>query len=255
VDDQTRFKTDHGSEIAYYYRPGAGPTVVFCGGFMSNMNGTKASFLETHCLWKGYGYLRFDYSGHGQSSGRFEDGTVGLWTKDAEALIKGVTEGPIILVGSSMGGWIALLVALRIKDRLKGLIGIAAAPDATDKIMWSSFSDEIKARIETEGRIELPSDYDDSPYIITKTLIDEGRNHLLLDGPIDLDVPVRLIHGMMDKDVPFEFSHRIADRLTTDNVEICFVKGGDHSLTTPADIRRLNATLDNLVLRVSEKGR
>ena len=254
MEDQTHFKTDHGSDIAYYHRPGAGPTVVFCGGFKSDMTGTKATFLETHCMWKGYGYLRFDYSGHGKSSGRFEDGTIGLWAKDAEAVIRGVSEGPIILVGSSMGGWIALLVALRLKDRLKGMIGIAAAPDFTQKIMWDDFSDETKARIETEGQIELPNDYDDEPYIVTKTLIDEGRNHLLLDGPIDLDVPVRLIHGMKDTDVSHEYSQMLAERLSSDNVEICFVKGGDHSLSTPADIRRLNATLDNLILRIDDKG-
>ena len=241
------FKTPHGSTIAYHYHDGNKPTIVFFGGFMSDMEGTKAQALEKHCLEKGYGFLRFDYSGHGKSSGKFEEGTIGLWAKDSIALIEEVVSDPIIIIGSSMGGWTGLLASLKFKNRLKAFIGIAAAPDFTERLMWAGFSEVEKQELKHNGKIELPSDYSDEPYIISLALIEDGREHLLLDKPILLDVPVRLIHGEKDMDVPVETSHMLSACLSSEDVEITLVKGGEHSLSEPKDLKRLMNTLDQLM--------
>jgi len=174
--------TQAGRKIAYCRVEGSGPGVVFLGGFRSDMTGTKAQYLETWAKRRGRSFLRFDYSGHGESSGRFVDGCIGDWADDAEAAIRALTVGPQILVGSSMGGWISLLMSKRI-GRIAGLVGIAAAPDFTEDSMWASFDDEMRSRLERDGQIELPSDYADGPYIITKRLIEEGRHSLVLREP------------------------------------------------------------------------
>ena len=241
------FETPHGTSIAYHYHTGLRPTVVFFGGLMSDMEGTKATALEKHCLAKGYGFLRFDYSGHGSSSGKFIEGTIGLWAKDAVALIEAVIEGDIIIIGSSMGGWTGLLAGLKFKDRLKAFIGIAAAPDFTERLMWQDFSDEQRQEIKANGEIELPSDYSDEPYIVSYGLIKDGRDHLLLDAPINLDVPIRLVHGLRDDDVPAQTAHAISSALTSEDVEVTLVKAGGHSLSEPKDLKRLMNVLDQLM--------
>lgn len=217
---------------------------------MSDMTGTKAMALEAHCRGRKQAFLRFDYQGHGRSSGRFEDGTIGLWMSDALEVLDQLTEGPQILVGSSMGGWIMLLVALARPRRVAALVGIAAAPDFVVP-MWEGFSPDIRQAIEQEGIYRAPSLYSPTPYAITKKLIEDGRNRLLLDRPIPLDCPVRLLHGMKDPDVPWETSMRLAAALDSADVETILVKEGDHRLSMPEDIERLCATVDTLSARIS----
>jgi pimeloyl-ACP methyl ester carboxylesterase len=190
--------------------------------------------------------LRLDYSGHGASEGRFEDGGIGQWTADALAVIDAVTEGPLVLVGSSMGGWIALLVALARPGRVTGLIGIAAAPDFTENLMWQSYSQEIRREIMERGVYMEPSDYGE-PLPITRRLIEDGRDHLLLDGPIPLTCSVHLIQGMRDADVPWGTAMRLLEQLAVDDVELTLVKAGDHRLSEPHDLARLAAAVDRMV--------
>lgn len=211
------------------------------------MTGTKALALESYARRRGQAFLRFDYQGHGQSSGRFEDGSIGRWVEDAVAALDALTEGPQVLVGSSMGGWIMLLAALARPQRIAALVGIAAAPDFTEDLMWRRFPAEVRAAIEQEGVYHLPSDYSESPYPITKRLIEEGRRHLLLQAPIPLRCPVRLLQGQRDPDVPWQTALRLAEQLESDDVEVTLVKAGDHRLSEPRDLARLEATLDRLL--------
>jgi pimeloyl-ACP methyl ester carboxylesterase len=191
--------------------------------------------------------LRLDYSGHGISGGRFEDGTIGRWTDDALAVLDRQSEGPVMLVGSSMGGWIALRVALARKDRIAGLLGIAAAPDFTEMLMWQAMTFEQRATLMRDGQLIVPSQYTD-PYPITRVLIEDGRQQLLLNGPIAIDCPVRLLHGQCDPDVPWELALRIAEQVTGQDVLVTLVKDGDHRLSRPQDLvllrRMLAALLD-----------
>ena len=219
---------------------------------MSDMSGTKATTLEAFARRRGQAFLRFDYQGHGESSGRFEDGSIGRWSEDAIAALDELTEGPQILVGSSMGGWIMLLAALARPERIAGLLGIAAAPDFTEDLMWAAYSAEIRATIETEGVYHEPSDYSETPYPITKHLIEDGRRHLLLRAPIPLTCPVRLLQGMRDEDVPWQTALRLAEALESEDVEMTLVKAGDHRLSEPADLQRLEATLQRLLDDVGE---
>ncbi len=214
---------------------------------MSDMTGSKALCLEDFARRRGQAFLRFDYQGHGASSGRFEEGTIGLWSADAVAALDELTEGPQVLVGSSMGGWIMLLAALARPQRVAGLLGIAAAPDFTEDLMWDAYPPEVRETLEREGVYREPSDYGEEPYTITKALIDEGREHLLLRAPVPIACPVRLIHGMADPDVPWELAVRLADRLESDDVEITLVKGGGHRLSEPEDLERLGMTLARLL--------
>lgn len=218
---------------------------------MSDMTGTKALALENHCRQRGLNFVRFDYQGHGQSSGKFAEGTIGLWAEDAVAVLDRITEGPQILVGSSMGGWIMLLTALARIERIAGLVGIAAAPDFTEDLMWDGFSPEIRTEIETRGRYEQPSEYGDEPYTITRALIEEGRQNLLLRAPIAIHCPVRLLQGMRDADVPWKTALRLSDALESEDVEVTLVKRGDHRLSEPQDLARLMKTLDELVAQVT----
>jgi pimeloyl-ACP methyl ester carboxylesterase len=220
------------------------PGVVFLGGFGSDMTGSKASALETHCRNAGYAFLRFDYTGHGRSSGRFEDGTIGIWSQDALEAFDRLTEGPQILIGSSMGGWIMLNVALARKDRIAGLVGIAAAPDFTEDLIWQKADAAMRATLAREG---IWRDPDGAQLPITQRLIEDGRNHLCLAGPIDLDCPARLLHGMKDEAVPWQTSVRLAERLAGTDVAVTLVKEGDHRLSEPGDLARLAATLDALI--------
>ncbi|RMF08878.1 MAG: alpha/beta hydrolase [Alphaproteobacteria bacterium] len=237
---------EDGSVIAYHKIEGNSPGVIFLGGFMSDMTGTKATALEAHCRAHGRAFIRFDYQGHGQSSGRFRDGTIGRWRDDAIAVLDRLAEGPQVLVGSSMGGWIALLAALARPERVVGVVGIAAAPDFTRDLMWERYSEEQRSILQSEGFIEEPSEYSDEPYVITYRLIEEARDHILLDRPVAIHVPVRLLHGMQDADVPWQTALRLADRLESEDVTVTLVKNGDHRLSEPADIDRICAAVDDL---------
>ena len=246
-----------GTSIAYH-RSAAdktarrGPGLVFLGGFMSDMTGTKAMALEDNARARGQAFVRFDYLGHGASSGRFEDGTIGRWAEDAVAVLDAVTEGPQILIGSSLGGWIMLLAALARPARVAGLVGIAAAPDFTETLMWQEFTPEIRATLERDGVYYEPSEYSEEPYAITMDLIVEGRRHLLMDKPIPITCPVRLIQGAADPDVPWRLSLELMDRLDSGDVELTLVKGGGHRLSEPEDLERLTRTVAALSDRLSQ---
>jgi pimeloyl-ACP methyl ester carboxylesterase len=236
-----------GLSIAYHSAPGKSPGVMFCGGFMSDMTGTKAMTLEAFCRQRGQAFTRFDYSGHGQSEGKFEEGTIGAWTQDALAVLDSATRGPVVLVGSSMGGWIALNLALARPDRVAGLVLIAAAPDFTEDLMWHEFPAEAQMVLETEGVIYEPSDYSDKPYPITMNLIREGRDHLLLRGEIAIDIPVRLLHGMLDSDAPWKRSLMLTKKLRTPDVQVTLVKDGDHRLSREQDLVMLTRTVEEML--------
>jgi len=220
--------------------------VVFLPGYRSDMTGEKATALAAFCAARGQAMLRFDYSGNGASEGAFEDGTIGAWALDALAVIDALSEGPLILVGSSMGGWIALLTALARPARVAGLVGIAAAPDFTETLMWAAMAPAERATLLRDGVLRAPSQYGE-PYAITRALIEDGRNHLLLTGPIAIDCPVRLLHGQLDPDVPWETALRIAERVTGADVRITLVKDGDHRLSRPGDLALLRETLAALL--------
>ncbi len=241
-----RLQRPDGNSVAYAKTEGRAPTVVFLGGFRSDMTGTKAVALEEWARRTGRAFLRFDYLGHGQSSGRFEDGTIGRWLDDSMSVIDALTSGPLVLVGSSMGGWLSLLVARARPERLAGLVLIAAAPDFTERMLLAGLSDAEREKLERDGRLERPSQYSPEPSVFTWKLIEEGRNHLLLDRPLALPCPVRLMHGQSDPDVPWEYSLQIAARLEAPEVITTLIKGGDHRLSTPADIARLIATVAEL---------
>jgi len=241
-----RLDRSDGVELAWARQAGSSPTVVFLPGFRSDMTGDKATALAAFCAERGCAMLRFDYSGHGASGGRFEDGTIGQWSEDALVLIDRLTEGPLVLVGSSMGGWIALLVAIARSDRVAALIGIAAAPDFTERLMWQAMTGEQRLRLMRDGVFLRPSEYGD-PYPITRRLIEEARGRLLLHAPIALDCPVRLLHGQADADVPWRTSLTIASRLTGHDVQVVLVKDGDHRLSRPQDLALLRRTLAPLL--------
>lgn len=246
-----RLTRPDGANIAYRKTPGKHPGIVFLGGFMSDMTGTKATALESYARRRGHAFLRFDYLGHGQSSGDFTEGTIGRWADDAVAALDALSEGPQILVGSSMGGWLMLLAALARPERVAALVGIAAAPDFTEDLMWAEFSEEVRETLSRDGVYHEPSDYGDAPYPITRRLIEEGREHLLLRAEIPLDCPVRLLHGMADRDVPYRLSLTLAETLRSDDVEVTLVKNGDHRLSEPTDLARLEATLDGLLAKLA----
>jgi pimeloyl-ACP methyl ester carboxylesterase len=240
-----RMDRGDGVELAWASLPGSGPTVVFLPGFKSDMNGSKALDIAEFCSGRGQAMLRLDYSGHGESGGRFEDGTIGRWTQDALAVIDR-TVGEIVLVGSSMGGWIALLAALARPGRVAGLVGIAAAPDFTERLMWQAMAPAERAKLQRDGVLHVPSQYGDA-YPVTLRLIEEGREHLLLDAPIKLDCPVRLLHGQQDPDVPWELALRTAAAITGADVQVTLVKDGDHRLSRPEDLALLRRTLTPLL--------
>jgi pimeloyl-ACP methyl ester carboxylesterase len=236
-----------GATIAYRRLTGKAPGIVFLGGFRSDMTGIKALFLEGYCRRCGRAYVRFDYFGHGASSGDFALGTVGRWREDAIAIIDSLTAGPQILVGSSMGGWIMLLAALARRDRIAALVGIAGAPDFTEELLWPRLTPAQREEIIEQGAVVLPSVFDPAGYLYTRTLIEDGKRHLLLRGPIVLDMPVRLLHGLRDGSVPWQLSLRLAERLESRDVMLTLVKDGDHRLSRESDLARLAQTLDALI--------
>ena len=249
-----RLRTGDGREIAYSRVSGRGPGVVFLAGFRSDMQGTKALFLESWARERGRAYLRFDYTGHGASSGDFAEGAIGDWARDAGDVLAELTEGPQVLVGSSMGGWIALLLARRMPERVAGLVGIAAAPDFTEDSMWAEMDEPTRARLLREGRIELPSDYADAPHLITRRLIEDGRRNLVLRAPLRLGFPVRLLHGTEDRDVALSVPLRLVAHAEGPDIRLTLVKGADHRFSAPANLELLARTVDE-VAELGESGR
>jgi pimeloyl-ACP methyl ester carboxylesterase len=235
--------------IAVRRRAGKGPGLVWLGGFKSDMQGTKALALDEWAKDHGRACVRFDYSGHGESSGDFGDGTIGRWLEESVAVFEQFCEGPQVLIGSSMGGWMALLLAREIRKRsgkasLAGLVLIAPAPDFTEELMWKNFPPAVKQEIETKGMWLRPSEYGDgSPYPITKNLIEEGRNHLLLGSAIDVGCPVRILQGAQDPDVPWQHAFALTHRLPADDVVLTIIQDGDHRLSRPQDIARILAAV------------
>jgi len=240
-----------GVRLAFERQPGAGPTFVWLSGFRSDMGGTKAEALAIWAQDAGQSFLRLDYSGHGRSEGRFEDGTIGQWRDDALALIDRFSEGPLVLVGSSMGGWIALLIALARPERVKGLLLIAPAPDFTQRLMWPSLGAEAQRQILDQGRWDMPSAYDPIPTPITRALIEDGKAHLLLDRPIPFRGPVRILQGALDPDVPWEVAVDLVRALESDDLSLSRIKGGDHRLSRPEDLERLVETASGLARQLA----
>ncbi len=240
--------------IAIRARLGTSPGVFWLGGFKSDMKGTKAVALDEHAAKAGRASIRFDYSGHGESGEKFEDGTISSWLEDALAVFSNRAKGPQIVVGSSMGGWMALLLAqalardpkLAPNAKLAGLILIAPAPDFTEELMWKSFSEEVRREIDTTGQWQRPSVYGDEPYAITKKLIEDGRKHLIMGKPIEVKCPVRILQGVLDPDVPWQHAMKLVSCLAQDDVTMTLVKDGDHRLSRPEDIERLLKTVDEL---------
>ena len=241
------FTSPEGRRLAFRHNPASTGklTFVWMCGFKSDISGTKVLRLEDWANRTGHGFLAFDYSGHGESDGAFEDGTVSQWRADALAAIDSQTDGPLVIVGSSMGGWMALLAALARPDRVKGLVLVAPAPDFTEKLMWPEFPAEAQAEIMEQGFTLRPSDYDE-PYTITRALIEDGRQWQILDGPIGFDGPVRILQGMQDADVPWTHAARLVDALTASDLTITLIKDGDHRLSREQDIARLLATCDEV---------
>ncbi len=242
-----------GNPIAFQRSAGAGPTLVWLCGFHSDMGGTKAEHLHARADAAGRAFLRFDAAGCGRSGGAFEDGTIGVWLADALGLIDAVIEGPLILIGSSMGGWLALLIARARPDRVKGLMLIAPAPDFTERLMWPEMGEAARADVMEKGVWLRPSAYDDAPTPITRALIEDGRKHLVMGAALPFDGPVRIVHGQADADVPWALSLEIAERLMSKDVRTLFVKGGDHRLSTPSDLALLGAVMDELHVEVSRR--
>jgi len=242
-----------GTSLAYEHTPGSVPTVVFLGGYSSDMTGSKALHLEALCRARGRGFLRLDYRGHGASGGDFEDATIGAWAGDALHVIEQVTGGSLVLVGSSMGGWIMVLLARRIPERVAALVGIAAAPDFTEDLFRHQMTPEQRGALARDGRLEVPSEYDEEPTVVTARLLEEARQHLVLTSEIDLECPVRLLHGLEDPDVPWQTSLRLAERVRSRDVRITLVKGGGHRLSEPAELELLGRTVDEICTKEHER--
>lgn len=232
-----------GRRIACRRREGRGPALVFLPGYASDMEGAKALALDAFGKERGLAVLRFDYSGTGSSSGRFEDGTLSLWIEEALAAVDQMVKGPLILIGSSMGGWIALHLALLRPERIRGLVGIAAAPDFTQ---WGFSSKQI-AGLELSGRIEEPNPYGQQPSLFTRAFWESGQRLLLLESEIGIDCPVRLVHGDGDQEVPLDVAFRLMRALRSSDVQLNVLKGGGHRLSQPHEIKAILGTLEDLL--------
>lgn len=241
-------RIDNKQAISLAYRYVAGdpsqPALVFLGGYRSDMQGTKALHLDKWARKNNISYLRLDYSGHGDSEGRFEDGTIGSWLEDALTVIDHATSGPLILAGSSMGGWLALLVATIHPERVKALVGVAAAPDFT-KWVWDSLTKEQRERCKRDGFITEDSAYSEEPDLMTYNLFEDGKNHLVLDKPIPFTNPVILLQGKQDMEVPWQMAQHIADRLQPDQTKIIYIEDGDHRLSRDEDLNLLEKTVSD----------
>ena len=242
---------DDGSTVAYHHLPGRQPGILFCGGFNSDMQGQKALALEAHCRSHQRQFTRFDYFGHGESSGAFEDGTIGRWAQDTIAVLEQVTQGQQLIIGSSMGGWMMLLANLASPQRVAALVGVAAAPDFTADMASNALSVDQLTELTEQGFTDIPNCYDDQePCRISRTLIDEGCAHLLLDKDIRIDAPVRLIHGQQDQDVPWQRALQLMQSLSSTDVEVQLIKSGDHRLSQPQDLERLCTAVEQLLGRL-----
>jgi pimeloyl-ACP methyl ester carboxylesterase len=237
--------TAAGRRLAYQQTQGQGQGVVFLGGFRSDMMGSKAVHLAGWAAQQNRPFLRFDYSGHGQSGGAFEDGCIGDWFADSCDIIAARTNGPQILVGSSMGGWISLLIARDAPAKVAGLVGIAAAPDFTEDSMWDGFSGAQRAELAAKGAVQIPSDYGD-PYVITRRLIEDGRENLVLRAPLHLPFPVRLLQGTADADVPVSVALRLLDHASGKDIRLTLVKGADHRFSSAECLELLTQTINDL---------
>ena len=242
MDNIKTLTSSHGTKLAYSHQKGEGPGIIFLPGFKSDMEGSKAEALAEHCAQEGIQFTRFDYFAHGKSEGDFLDYTMSHALADTLSILDEVAAGTQILVGSSMGGWVMLLAALARKERVGGIIGIAPAPDFTERLMYAEFTPEMREELEREGVVYVPSDYGYDDYAITQKLIEDGRQHLLMDHPIPLEIPVALLHGQKDEDVPWELSMEIAQRINSPQVKLQLVKDGDHRLSRPEDIVMLIQT-------------
>jgi pimeloyl-ACP methyl ester carboxylesterase len=240
-----RLTREDGETIAYLQRAGKTPTVLWLGGFKSDMGATKAEAIARWADRTEHAYLRFDYFGHGASSGDFRKGTIGRWRDDALTVIDSLIDGELVVLGSSMGGWIALLVALARPERVKAMLLIAPAVDFTEALMWPRLPVEIQRQIMEQGEWLRPTEYDPEPYPITRALIEDGRQHLLLGSPLKFPFPVRILQGMKDPDVPWQHALRLTEAIEGD-VTLTLVKNGDHRLSTPPDLRRMTRTIREL---------
>jgi len=239
--------TANGDRIAYHQLEGSSPGVIFMGGFRSDMTGSKATRLQEFCQKNGVGFLRFDYHGHGQSEGDFAQGTIGRWADNALAMLDQLAQGKQILIGSSMGGWIMLLVALARPERIAGLVGIASAPDFTEDLIRPAMTAQQRSELQENGHFLAPSEYG-TPYPITQRLLEEAREHLLLrSATLPLPCPVRLLHGMQDRDVPWTLSTRLAGKLASDNVQVTYLKDADHRMSDETSLSLLETQLKALL--------
>lgn len=246
-------------EIAVIRRPGRAPGVLWLGGLKSDMAGTKADALDRWAAETGRACTRFDYSGHGRSAGRFEEGTISDWLEEAQAVFDRFTEGLQVLVGSSMGGWLALLLARRLKargesGRLAGLVLIAPAFDMTQHLMWDTWDEAARRDLTEKGFYAQPSDYSDEPYILTRALIEDGKRHLLGDRPVETGCPVHVIQGMQDTDVPWTHATALMEKLAHDDAVLTLVRDGDHRLSRLADIERLIRAVEAMIDEAEEAG-
>jgi pimeloyl-ACP methyl ester carboxylesterase len=243
--------TPQGRTLAYHLTAGRGPCVVFLGGLKSDMQGTKAVFLEEWARREGRAFLRFDYSGHGESSGDFTDGCIGDWAQDTLAAVTALTTGKIVAVGSSMGGWQSLLLCRAMPERIAGLVTIAAAPDFTEDGYWASFTDAQKQQLETEGRVELPSDYME-PYIITKRMIEDGRKQLVLRSALDLPFPVRFLQGTADTAVSVATAVKLLEHATGPDMQLQLVKDADHRFSDDRCLGLMQAALQEVLDKAAD---
>ena len=243
MTDPSYLTGSNGRRIAYHLTEGVFPTVVFLGGFRSDMEGSKAIHLENWARARGQAFLRLDYSGHGQSSGEFLDGCIDDWTDDAFQAISALISGPVVLVGSSMGGWISLILSRKLKEKICGFVGIASAPDFTEDGMWSGLTENQKTQLAEIGQVALPSDYSDEPYIITKKLIEDGRRQLVLRDPLPLPFPVRLLQGTADTDIDISVALRLLDHVKADDIRLTLVKDADHRFSTPECLALIEASV------------
>lgn len=252
--DVSTLQNKQGGKIAYRHRPGKMPGVMFCSGYHSTMEGDKATALDAFCAEIGHACTRFDYQGHGASSGRFQDGTIGLWREDALAVLDDIAEGPQLLVGSSMGAWIALCLAAARPERICGLVLIAPAPDFATRLMLPSLDQAARDALERDGIWFRPSEFEQDPYPVTMRFIEESRQHNLLDGAaVRVDGPVRILHGSEDEVVPTSHALACLDTIDSADATLTLVKGGDHRLSAPADLERLRATVGALLARVKRR--
>jgi pimeloyl-ACP methyl ester carboxylesterase len=243
----TFLTTPQGRHIAYHKTPGREPGVVFLGGFRSDMTGSKALALQAWAEATGRAFLRFDYSGHGTSHGAFVDGCISDWREDAAAVVEVLTEGPQVLVGSSMGGWIALLLARDMAEKVAGLIGIAAAPDFTERMWEQEFTLAERTELMEHGIFQRPSAYADEPYPITLKLIEDGRQNLVLTSPLHLPIPVRLMQGTADPDVPPAVALTLLDHIASTDLRLTLVRDADHRFSTPACLTLLTDTVEDVL--------